>query len=92
VAPAVSDFSNLSKTSSTLKIKMGALTCLKNSQFLHVASLGYDEQFSQLCRYQIPNTKIFKNPETYSIFESLMNFKRDLNLLKKSDKFSKKIS
>jgi hypothetical protein len=35
------------------------------------------------------NTKRFKNPATDLIYESLMNFKRDLNLLKKSDKFSK---
>jgi hypothetical protein len=50
---------------------------------------GYHEQFSELCRHQIPNMKKVKNPRTYSIFESLMNFKWDLNLLKKSDKFSK---
>ena len=30
-----------------------------------------------------------KNPGTDSIFEFLMDFKRDLNLLEKSDKFSK---
>jgi hypothetical protein len=44
-----------------LKIKMGALTFSKNSQSLHVASLGYDKQFSQLYQHQIPNTKRFKN-------------------------------
>jgi hypothetical protein len=88
-ASAVSDFSNLSKTGSTLKIKMGALTCSKNFQFLHVAFLGYHEQFYQLYGHQIPNIKRFKNPGTDSIFESLINFKRDLNLLEKSDKFSK---
>jgi hypothetical protein len=30
-----------------------------------------------------------KNPGTGSIFESLMNFKRDLTLLEKIDKFPK---
>jgi hypothetical protein len=30
-----------------------------------------------------------KNPGTDSIFEYLINFKRDSNLLEKSDKFSK---
>jgi hypothetical protein len=63
---------------------MGALTCSKNSHILHVASLGYHEQFSQLFQH-----KRFKNPGTNSIFESLMNFKRDLNILQKSGKFSK---
>jgi hypothetical protein len=47
-------------------------------------------RFSQLCRLQIPNrNEVKKNPRTYSIFESLMNFKRDSNLLEKSNKFSK---
>jgi hypothetical protein len=46
----------------------------KNTQFLHVASLGYREQFSQLYQHQIPNKRIFKNPGIDSIFESLMNF------------------
>jgi hypothetical protein len=45
--------------------------------------------FSQLCRHPILNIIIVKNPRTDSTFESLMNFKRDLNLLEKSDKFSK---
>jgi hypothetical protein len=47
-----------------------------------VASLGYHEQFSQLCRHQISNTKRVKNHGTDLIFESLMNFKRDLNFWK----------
>jgi hypothetical protein len=88
-APAVSDFFNLSKIDSILKIKMGALSFSKNSQFLHVASLGYFEQFSKLCRHQIPNINRAKNPGTDSTFESLMNFKRDLILPEKSDKFPK---
>jgi hypothetical protein len=68
-APAVSHFSNLSKIGSTLKIKMDALTCSKNSQFLPMASLGYHEQFSQNCQHQIPNRKRDKNPGTDSIFD-----------------------
>jgi hypothetical protein len=48
-APAVSDFSNLSKIGWTLKIKMGVVDYFKNSQFLHVASFRYHKQFSQLC-------------------------------------------
>jgi hypothetical protein len=51
--------------------------------------LGYYEQFSELCRHPILNGIRVKNPGTDSSFESLMNFKRDLNLLEKSDKFSK---
>jgi hypothetical protein len=89
-AQAVLDFfSNLSKTSSTLKIKIDVLPCFKNSQYLYVANLGNYEQFSQFCRHQIPSRNRVNNPGTDSIFESLMNFKRDLNLLEKSDKFSK---
>jgi hypothetical protein len=82
-------FFNLSKTGSTLKIKMGALCCSKNSQFLHVANLGYFEQLSQLCRHPVSNIIRAKNTGLDSTFESLMNFKRDLNLLEKSSKFSK---
>jgi hypothetical protein len=64
-----------------LKNKMGAFTCSKNTQYLHMASLGYHEQFSQFCRHQITNTKRVKIPITDSIFESLMDFKIDLILL-----------
>jgi hypothetical protein len=46
-------------------------------------------QLFKLCGLQIPNRNKIKNPGTDSIFESLMNFKRDSNLLQKSDKFSK---
>jgi hypothetical protein len=80
---------NLSKTGSTCKIKMDALSCSKNSQFLHEDRLEYFKQHSQFCRLQIPNRNQVKNPGTDSLFESLMNFKRDSNLLEKSDKFSK---
>jgi hypothetical protein len=62
---------------------MDALPSSKNSPFLHV------EQFYQLCQHPILNRIRVKNPGTDSTFESLMNFKRDLNLLEKSDKFSK---
>jgi hypothetical protein len=65
---------------------MGPLSCSKKSQFLHVASW---EQLAQLCQLQIPNRNKDKNPVTDSVFESLMNFKRDSNLQEKSDKFSK---
>jgi hypothetical protein len=80
-AEVVLDFSNLSKTSSTLKIKVDALPYSKNSQIFHVASFGYYEQFSLLCGHQIPNRSRVKNPRTNSTFESLMNFKTDLNLI-----------
>jgi hypothetical protein len=74
-------FSNLSKTGSNLKIKMGVLSCSNNSQFLHVASMGYYEHFYQLCRHPIPNINRDKYPGPDSTFESLKNFKRDLNHL-----------
>jgi hypothetical protein len=68
---------------------MDALPCFKNSQFLRVARLGNYEQCVQLCRHPILNRIRVTNPGTDSTFEYLMNFKRDLNLLEKSDKFSK---
>jgi hypothetical protein len=37
----------------------------------------------------MPNTNGDKNPEIDSTFESLINFKRDLILPEKSDKFPK---
>jgi hypothetical protein len=88
-APAILDFFYLCKTSSTLKMKMGDLSSSKNSQFVHVASIGYYEQFSRLCRHPIPNRNRAKNHGLDSSFEFLKNFKRDLNLLEKSSKFSK---
>jgi hypothetical protein len=71
---------------------MGALSCSKNSQFLHAARLGYYQQSYKLCGNPIPNINGGKNPRPDSIFESLMNFKRDLNLLEKSSKFFKILS
>jgi hypothetical protein len=68
---------------------MGAVSCSKNFQFLHAASRQYWEQLVQLCRLQIPKLNKVKNPVTDSVFESLMNYKRDSNLRQKSDKFSK---
>jgi hypothetical protein len=68
---------------------MDVLPCSKNFLFLHVARLGYYEQCSQLFGHPILNRMRVKNPGTDLIFESLINFKRDLNLLKISDKFSK---
>jgi hypothetical protein len=82
-------FSNLSKTGSNLKIKMGALSGSKNYQFLHAASHLYWKQLAQLCRLQIPNRNKVKNPVTDLVFESSMNFKRDSNLREKSNRFSK---
>jgi hypothetical protein len=71
---------------------MGARTCSKNSQFLHVAHLGCYQQFSELCGHPIPKINGAKNHRSYSTFESLMNFKRGLNLPKKSGKFPKILS
>jgi hypothetical protein len=85
-------FSNLSKTNSILKFKMGVLSCSKNFQFWHAARLGYCKQFSQLCQHPIHNINRAKNPGSDSTFESLMNFKKGLNLLEKSGKFSKILS
>jgi hypothetical protein len=82
-------FSELSELAQIWKLKMDALPYSKNFQFLHVARLGHYEQFSQLCRHPILNRIRVKNPRTDSTFESFMNFQRDLNLLEKSDKFSK---
>jgi hypothetical protein len=82
-------FPELSKLAKIRKLKMDALRCSKNSQFLHVATLWHYKQFSLLCRDPILNIVRVKNPRIDSTFESLMNFKRDLNLLEKSDKFSK---
>jgi hypothetical protein len=42
-----------------------------------------------LCRHPIPNRNRAKNPGIDSTFEFLMNFKRDLILPEKSDKFPK---
>jgi hypothetical protein len=75
-----------------MEIENGCLTELRNSQFLHVARLGHYEQFSQLCRHPIINRMRVKNPGTGTTFESLMNFKKDLNLPKKYGKFSKILS
>jgi hypothetical protein len=89
VGPSGFRFFRLSKTGSKLKIKMYVLSCSKNSQFLRVMRLGHPKQFSESCRHQIPNTKRVKNSRTDSIFEFLMNFRRLLNLLEKSEKFSR---
>jgi hypothetical protein len=88
-AHAVSYFPELSKPTQTWKLKMDVLPCSKNPQLLHVARQGHYEQFPQLCRHLINNRIRGKNPGTDLAFESLMNFKMDLNLLEKSDKFSK---
>jgi hypothetical protein len=82
-AHAVLYFPELSKLTQTWKLKIDALPCSNNSQFLHVARLGHYEQFSKLCRHPILNRIRVKNLGTDSTFESLMNFKRDLNLMEK---------
>jgi hypothetical protein len=46
------------------KIKISALTCSKNSQFLHVGITGYYEHFCQLCQHPFPNRSSVKNPGT----------------------------
>jgi hypothetical protein len=78
---AVLYFSQIIQTGSNLEIENRCLTLLPKFPIFHAAILGYYEQFSQLCRHPILNRIRVKNPETYSTFESLMNFKRDLNLL-----------
>jgi hypothetical protein len=88
----VSLFSELFKLAQTWKLKISALHCSKNSQFLLAARLGYCEQFFQLCRHPIPNIIRAKNSGPDLTFETLMNFKRDLNLPEKSGKFSKILS
>jgi hypothetical protein len=44
--------------------------------------------FLSYAKIKFPTERV-KNPGTDSIFESLMNFKRDLDLLEKTNKFSK---
>jgi hypothetical protein len=87
-AHAVLYFLKLSELPQTWKLKMDALLYSNNFQLLHVARLGYCEQFSQLCRHRVLTRIRVKNPGTDSTFESLMNFKRNLNLVQKSNKFS----
>jgi hypothetical protein len=77
------------KISSICIIEMDVLSYSKNSQILHAASWQYSEQRDQLYRLQITNRNKVKNPVIDSVFESLMNFKRDSNLQEKSGKFSK---
>jgi hypothetical protein len=74
-------FLNYPKLVETCTIKMDALSCPKNSQCFHEARSEYFEQLSQLFWLQIPNRDKVKNPGIDSIFESLMNFRRDSNLL-----------
>jgi hypothetical protein len=81
-AHTVSYFSKLFKLAETWKLKIDVLACSKISQFLHVPRLGHFEQFPQLCRHPILNRIRVKNHGTDSTFESLMNFKMDLNPLK----------
>jgi hypothetical protein len=72
-----------------LKLKIHTLTFSKNSQILYADTEGNYEQFSQLCQHPNLHRIRVKNPRTDSPFESLMNLKRGLILLEKSDKFSK---
>jgi hypothetical protein len=68
-------FFNVSKTSSTLKINMGALSCSKNFPILHAESQKYWKQLAQLCWLQIPNKNKVRNPVRGSVFESDKFFK-----------------
>jgi hypothetical protein len=91
-AHMVSYFLELSKPAQIWKLKMDALPYSKNFQFLHGARFVQYEQCSQLCQHPIRNRIRVKNLGTYLTFESLMNFKRDLNHREKSGKFSKILS
>jgi hypothetical protein len=82
-------FPELSKLTQSLKLKMDVLLSSKHYQFLHVANLGYYEQFSELCWNPIPSKIRATDPGIDSTFEPLMNFKRDWTLLEKFDKFPK---
>jgi hypothetical protein len=82
----------LSKPVQTWKLKTHVIPYSKNSQILHAARLEYYEQLSQLCQHQIIKRIRVKKPGTNSTFESLLNFKRGLNLPAKSGKFPKIIS
>jgi hypothetical protein len=62
-------FPKLSKSAQIRKLKIGALHCSKNSQFLHVAGLGHYKQFSQLRQHPIANRNRAKNPKLNSTFE-----------------------
>jgi hypothetical protein len=81
VGPRGFIFSRIVQTDSNLEIENGSFTLFQK--------LGHFEQFSQLCQWPMLNRIRVKNPRTDSTFGSLMNFKRDLNLLEKYDKFSK---
>jgi hypothetical protein len=70
---------------------MGALAYSKNSQYLHVGSLGYYEHFSQLCQHPISNRNRVKSHGIDTTFESLLNFKRS-KPSRKSGKFPKILS
>jgi hypothetical protein len=65
---------------------------LQKFPFFHAARLGHYEQFSQLCWHPIPNINRANNPRSDSTVECLMNFKRGLNLPKKSGKVHKILS
>jgi hypothetical protein len=62
------------------KNQNGCLILLQKFPILHAESRKYWEQLAQLCRLQIPNRNKVRNPVIDSVFESLMNFKRDSNL------------
>jgi hypothetical protein len=55
VSHMVSFFSTYPKLGQTCKIKMDALSCYKNSQFLYDARLENYEQLSQLFQLKIHN-------------------------------------
>jgi Tfp pilus assembly pilus retraction ATPase PilT len=89
VGPSSFVFSQIIQTGSNWKLKMDVLPCSKNSQSLHADALEHCEQFSKLCRHLNLHTIRVKNLGTDSPFESLMNLKKGLILLEKSDKLPK---
>jgi hypothetical protein len=60
--------------------------------FSNLSKTGSSFKIQNGCRHPIPNTNRAKNPGSDSTFESLMNFKRGLNLSKKFGKFHKILS
>jgi hypothetical protein len=89
-------FFNLSKTGSTLKIQ-NRLNFKNQKLYLNPKIPNFCMQIARNIGNNFLNCAYFKfqtetklkNPITDSVFESLMNFKRDSNLWEKSDKFSK---
>jgi hypothetical protein len=82
-------FFYLSKTGSTLKIQKGCLILLQKFPIFACGSLGILNNFLNCAWHPILKINKAKNPGSNSTFESLMNFKRGLNLLKNLINFLK---